>query len=121
MKVKVSAPVYPTENLKKVLGALENIFPAVEFKESEGELIGESIDKGSLVDFKERLKNQKIRDSAKAFLLNSIEKNKLVFQINKQAACMGKINFVDFEVVLGGIEVSIKDENLEALVEWLCE
>lgn len=119
MRVKVSAPVYPTEDLEKVSGALEKIFPAIEFKGRE--LIGESSDKNSLVDFKERLKNQGIRGSARAFLLNSVEKDKLIFQINKHAACMGKVSFVDFEVALGTIKVSIEDENLEALVEWLCE
>jgi len=113
--------VYPTEKSDKVRRALEDVFPATEFKESRGKLVGEGSDRNSLAGFKELLKNQKIRDSARTFLLKSIEENKLVFRLNKQAACVGKISFLDFEVALGAIEVSIEDDKLEGLVEWLCE
>ena len=121
MRVEVSATVNPTESVERVSQALESIFPAVEFKESGRRIVGENNDRNSLADFKELLKNQKIRDSARAFLLRATEKNKMVFQLNKQVAYVGKISFLDFEVALGAIEVSIEDDKLENLVGWLCE
>ncbi|MBN2517774.1 MAG: hypothetical protein JXB14_02935 [Candidatus Altiarchaeota archaeon] len=121
MRVKVSAPVHPTERLEKVLDAVEYIFPAMEFKESGGVVSGVGNDRNSLVDFKERLKNQQIRDTARGLLRHFMEDNKIKFRINKQAACKAKINFVDFDVALGPIEVLIEDENPQELVEWLCE
>jgi predicted RNA binding protein with dsRBD fold (UPF0201 family) len=120
MELKITAKVNPTEDKGRVLEAVENIFPSVEFKVGET-ITGLSGDRMALHEFKEKLKTQVIRESARAFMLGHIEEETLAFGLNKQAALMGKVNFVDFDVALGTIRVEVKDRDLEGLVDWLCE
>lgn len=120
MDLTVKAVVNPTERADKVLKAVENLFPNLEFGEKDGVLSARGINKNDLATFKELLKQQQIRDTARGFLSKRIDGNKLSFQLNKQAAYMGKVNFVDFDIALGTIRVEIKGKDLEGLVEWLC-
>ncbi len=124
MEVAVTARLNPTEGKEKLLKALENVFPSMEFKLADGLLVGLGEGKDGLAILKEHLKLQLIRASARSFLRARIEDEKLSFGIHKQAAYMGKISFVDFPIALGTISVEItgKDSGeLETLVEWLCE
>jgi len=117
----VRAEVRPTESKEKVLTALENIFPNLEFKAKGGFLEGIGKEKNDLAAFKELLKMQQIRDAARSFLMHKVEEGSLNFDLNKQAAFKGKVNFVDFEITLGPIQVKIKDKTPEDLIEWLTE
>ena len=124
MEVAVTARLNPTESKEKLLKALENVFPDMEFKLADGlfEAFGEG--KETLAILKEHLKLQLIRASARSFLRARIEDDALSFGIHKQAAYMGKISFIDFPIALGPITIEItgKDsDELETLVEWLCE
>lgn len=120
MELEIGAKVNPTEDREKVLEAIEDIFPSVEFKAGSA-ITGASGDRMALQEFKEKLRGQGIRESARAFLTKRIDGETLAFGLNKQAALMGKVNFVDFEVALGTIRVGVKDKDLEGLVGWLCE
>lgn len=123
MELTVKTELNRTEDSEKVLKALGNVFPAMDFKETKGRLVGESNDKKALDAFKEQLERLQIRDSARAFMFANMEEGLLKFGISKQAAYAGSISFVDFPVALGPIEVEIngKDQELEELVEWLTE
>jgi predicted RNA binding protein with dsRBD fold (UPF0201 family) len=121
--VAVTARLNPTESKEKLLRALENVFPDLEFNLADGLFGGFGEGKEALAILKEHLKLQLIRNSARSFLRARIEDETLSFGINKQAAYMGKISFVDFPIALGTITVEItgKDsDELEKLVEWLC-
>lgn len=123
MEIIVTAKVWPTEDKEKVLKAVENIFPTLEFGGTDA-LMAKSSKKDDLMPFKELLKIHQIRLAASGFLRNSIDWEKLAFGLNKQAAFMGKISFVDFDIALGAIDVEITGETgdeLGDLVEWLCE
>lgn len=120
MELSVKSEFHPTEDRKKVLRAVENLFPSLEFKEKAGSFMGEGADRNDLAAFKELLKLQQIRATARTFLERRAEDDKLEFQLNKQAAFAGKVNFVDFDIALGPIEVRIKDKDLAGLVDWLC-
>jgi predicted RNA binding protein with dsRBD fold (UPF0201 family) len=123
MKIAVTAKVWPTEGKERVLKAVENVFPTLEFKGKDA-LSAKSSKKDDLLPFKELLKMQQIRFAASGFLMNSIDGDRMKFGLNKQAAFMGKISFVDFDIALGTIEVEITGKNqdeLGDLVEWLCE
>jgi predicted RNA binding protein with dsRBD fold (UPF0201 family) len=120
MELKVKTNINPTESPEKLLKACENIFPSMEFKVIDGVLEASGSDRDDLAAFKEYLKIQEIKDTTRSFLLGHIDGGTLPFQLNKQAALMGKLNFVDFKIALGAIIVTIQDEDLEGLVEWLC-
>jgi len=130
VELRVRAEVRPSEDREKVLTALENIFPSLEFKvkKRDGLTFFEASGKGKedLAAFKEHLRQQLIRDAARGFLRDKIEAvgdGFLSFGLNKQAAFKGKVNLVDFEITLGPINVEIDDsENaLEDLIDWLTQ
>ena len=119
MNIMIEAPVYPTESEQRVREAVENIFPGAELKESAAEntlrLEGTAPD---LDRFTELLARQKIRDTARAFLMHRIRGNKLSFSLNKQAAFAGRVNFIDgVQPPLGCITVTIEHDGLERLIE----
>jgi len=123
VEVAVTARLNPTEGKEKLLKALENVFPSMEFKLVDGLFEGFGEGNEVFAILKEHLKLQLIRASARSFLRARLEDGQLSFGINKQAAYMGKISFVDFPIALGSITVELvgKDDELETLVEWLCE
>jgi uncharacterized protein len=123
MEIVVIAKVWPTEDKERVLKAVENVFPTLEFKGKDA-LLAKSSKKDDLLPLKELLKIQQIRFAASGFLMGAIDGEMMAFGLNKQAAFMGKISFVDFDIALGPIEVKITGESqdeLSDLVEWLCE
>ena len=131
MEIVVTAELHPTEDPARVLKALENVFPSLDYKQKKGAASGSGAGSFStsgkgmkdLEVLKEHLKQQLIRSSARGFLLARIEDGSLSFGLNKQAAYMGKISFVDFPIALGPISVDITEKGekeLEELVEWLC-
>lgn len=119
MKLVVETEVKFTEDKEKVLRALKNIFPSINFLESGSTLKGESEDPTSLERFKELLRKQAIRDASRVHLMSRIEGNVLRFMLNKQAAFCGKVNFTDGESPLGPIVVTIESENLVELIRSL--
>jgi hypothetical protein len=119
MELAVTADVNPTESKNKVLKALENIFPNLDFTDSGSSLQAKGKDQSTLEAFKKHLQIQQIRDSARAFLAKRADGGALSFELNKQAALMGKVSFVDFDVPLGAIEIEIKGKDLDVLVDWL--
>ncbi len=121
MEIDVEARVNKTEEEAKVVKALENMFPTIEFHREEDRIRGRGEGVNDLRALKEYLRLQKIRDSARSFLLGKLKGDVVEFQLNKQAAVMGKASFLDFDVALGGIRVRIKGGGLEEVLRWLCE
>lgn len=130
-KVTIRTRIHPTEDQKQVRAALNNLFPDVDFsckslrlgKDMRGTKEFIAIFKGIelLQNFKDTLAKQQIRSAARGLLTSGIAGNTLKFSVNKQAAAAGKINFVDFEVPLGAIDVEITAENPQEIVDWLSE
>jgi len=123
VSVKVLAPVNPTEIQDKVEKAILNFFP-VEFKLQESEiqaLSGEG-DLESLRRLHLRLREERILDTARKIFLNGIKDDTIRFRLNKQVACIGKLNFPAGEESLGSIHVEISAENMGDLlrvIDWL--
>jgi len=121
MKVTVRAPVYPTESHEKVITALKNIFPQVEFDITAGEparIIGYGYGREALEQLHFLLRKEKILDACRALLLENRVENKTKLKINKQAAYVGRLN-LSAESPLGCIEVEIESEELDELIDWL--
>ena len=123
VKVKVSAPVNPTEVQEKVERAILNFFPVsfeLQYSAIPG-LCGEG-DFESLRTLHLRLREEKILDTARRLFLNGIEGYATRFRLNKQVAFIGKLNFPAGEESLGSIEVEISADNeddLLTIIDWL--
>jgi predicted RNA binding protein with dsRBD fold (UPF0201 family) len=122
--VYVEALVYPTEDEEKVKQAIKNIFPEIKLFKIDGKpatLKSEEKELKVLENFKNLLKQEKIRDAAKAILLSSIQENELIFYLNKQVAFSNHISFCqpEGESPLGPILIKISCENPKDLINWL--
>jgi uncharacterized protein len=67
------------------------------------------------------LQRDRIRAAARSVLRRSVESNRLIFFLNKQAAYAGHVSFSapEGESPLGPIQVIVETENPELLINWL--
>jgi uncharacterized protein len=67
------------------------------------------------------LQRDRIRAAARSVLRRSLDGNRLVFFLNKQAAHAGHISFSapEGESPLGPIQVTVETEKPEKLIDWL--
>jgi predicted RNA binding protein with dsRBD fold (UPF0201 family) len=67
------------------------------------------------------LQRDRIRAAARSVLRRSVDGNRIVFFLNKQAAYAGHVSFSapEGESPLGPIQVTIETENPEQLINWL--
>jgi predicted RNA binding protein with dsRBD fold (UPF0201 family) len=122
--IEVSAPVNPTEDVKKVQKAIENIFIGLEFQLHEREgmkprLLG-SGNHESLIKLHMLIRDRKILDTARTNI--RFEGNNVTFLLNKQAAFVGKVSFPPGDEPLGSIWVEIVTESPDEamkVVDWL--
>lgn len=118
MKIKVRAKVHPTEDLGKLEEAIKSIFPKLEFSQTGDYLEGESDNPEVLEHLKNQLGLQAIRDSARKALRSGRE-DLIHFKINRQAATVNKISFTEGETPLGPIEVEIRSEEPDLVIDYL--
>ena len=64
------------------------------------------------------MKNQAIRDSARSIFLKNLVEKKLKLNLNKQAAFVGVVNFLE-ESKLGVIEVEIESDNATKIIDLI--
>ena len=118
MEIEIKATVKNTESVDKVKEAVTNIFPDVVLEEKKGFLSGVA---KKMDVFKKMLETQRIRDTAKSFFRKSVKEKELSFLLNKEAAYVGKINFLTVPHPMGGLEVVVKGNDMTQLIEWLTE
>jgi predicted RNA binding protein with dsRBD fold (UPF0201 family) len=109
--VQITAPVNDTEVTDRVADAIHNIFPEAEIESHPGELLatGHSLDHLS-----ELLHEQAILDSARGAFFANHEGDTFTFDLKKQAAFRGVVNFaVGGESELGDVHVRVKVEEPE--------
>lgn len=111
-QVRLVARCYPTEERDKVANAIRAFFPDA-VVEGDDPVVAVS---GSVESFAEQLRDQRIRDAARAVLRRGIRGNQTSFRLNKQVAAIGKISFSDEHHPLGDIEVTISSDDIESLV-----
>ena len=123
VKVCIKTRVRATENPDKVVQAILNIFPDAINEEGNGDdgedkagskgmrsLTYRSTDVGHL---KKLIRDQKIRDSARSMLLNSVKGDTIRFDLNKQVAFVRKISFAVDGAPLGPLRIKITCEDGE--------
>ena len=106
---------YPTEDREKVVRAITNVFPDADIQ-GEDPIVAHS---QSLETFRDLLKRQRIRDSARAVLRRRMKRGNPSFVLNKQVAAIGKISFSEESHALGDIEVTLSTEDMQALIDFL--
>lgn len=135
--VKVSAAVYPTEDLEKVIKAVSSLFTNIELKKEAIESTGPEtgacpsffLSGEGGIDILQTLhgliRREEIIDSVrnKAFSKGlSSDRLSVRFSLNKQAAFVGIPSIPAQEEPLGSIEVVIRansQKEMEKLFEWL--
>lgn len=115
--VEIKTPIYPTEDIDRIIICLKNLFPDLDWEVGPDKRISAKGD--FLQTFKEILKAMKIRDTARNQLKNSITTDRCSFSLSKQASCNQKISFAQEEQPLGAIDVVIKSDKITELIEEL--
>lgn len=116
IKVTICAPVHETESAHKVATAVRNIFPDAILECSNNTLNGTS---DSLQTFALRLKQQRVRSTAKNELLQRATPTSFEFSLNKLAAFVDKVNFGSGP--LGSIYVKVETSSPEELIHMLTD
>lgn len=121
IETTVSVLLLPTEVEERVRKAVENVFPGTRLTliKKEGYVDRLEGRAPSLDALHGLLRRQQILDTARHSLFNGIAGKEISVQLNKQAALMGYVNFLDHEVPLGGIYVTIETNEPELIIDWL--
>lgn len=112
--VTARASCLPTEDPLKVEKAVLNVLPDGIVERSPGEIVVRS---GSLDRFKQLIRNHRILDSTRKVLLKGRGPGGTSFVLNKQVAYVGKVSFLEEASPLGGIEVAVEDQDIDALID----
>ncbi|MCT9094951.1 RNA-binding domain-containing protein [Haloarchaeobius sp. HME9146] len=117
--VQITAPVNDTEVTDRVADAITNLFPEAEVEEHPGELMATT---HQLEHFSERLHEQEILDTARGQFFSNQEGDTFSFDLKKQAAFEGRVNFaVGNPDELGDIHVRVRvtDPSVEEFVDYV--
>lgn len=98
--------------------AILNIFPDVTFV-SDDDIVEATCDRAD--HLRDLIRQQKIRDSARAELRRGLEGTRIAFALNKQAAYAGRVSFATGAAPLGDIEVELEDDRPDAAIDFLAE
>lgn len=119
VNIEITAPVNPTEVDERVARAIEALFPTADITIEPDRVVAEA---HSVEAFAERLREQRILDTARTQLLNARRGNTIQFALKKQAAVHGTVNFsVGNPDELGDISVrmTVDDPDPEAFIDYL--
>jgi predicted RNA binding protein with dsRBD fold (UPF0201 family) len=122
-RVRLVATISPSESPQKVLLAAKNVVGecACEIDESANEVRLISNDVRSLQLVHDQLRDRRIRDAARRFLLKTREGNSLLLLLNRQAAYVGTVAICSTpeESPLGPIFLRISSDEADAVIDWL--
>jgi predicted RNA binding protein with dsRBD fold (UPF0201 family) len=120
--VKVEAPVNPSEDPQKVIGAVENVIErcSPEFRYGS-RVIGRAAGSEPLSLLYEQVRSRSAMGVLRRMLLDNRAGDSTWFLLNKQAATAGIAAIVEDEQEspLGPIRVTISCEELDTLIDWL--
>ncbi|MFB6077818.1 MAG: coaE operon protein [Halarchaeum sp.] len=117
--VTVTAPVEPTEVSDRVARAVEALFPNADLTVRDDEVVASTHD---LDAFREKLFEQRILDTARGAFLDGRTDDGFAFDVKKQAAFQGVVNFaVGNPSELGDlhVEVTVREPSVDEFVAYL--
>lgn len=110
--VHVTVPVQDTEIADRVADAITNLFPGAAVEEVDGELRAET---HNMDHFSELLHRRAILDTARGEFFATLKDDTFSFQVKKQAAFQGVVNFAVGEPSeLGDIHVHVRVDDPDA-------
>jgi len=120
----VTVEVNPTEDPDKVKVAVYKVMGELKLEavEDDGKrLVGKAEGIEALSSFHDLLGKERIRDAARKVLFKGIRGNTITFYLNKQVAYVGHVSFSQpvGESPLGPIQVEIRCEDPQELINWL--
>jgi predicted RNA binding protein with dsRBD fold (UPF0201 family) len=121
LTVEAVTPLYPTEDSTAVGRSMLNLFPTMELEVANGHMTGRAGGPLALARLRRRLREMRIRDTARSQLRGGMEDGSVTFCLNKQSAYARVPNFSTGGAPLGDIDVWVRAVPVDALVEWLCE
>ncbi|MDQ1278915.1 MAG: uncharacterized protein QG670_175 [Thermoproteota archaeon] len=123
--ITIKAEVNPTEDEKKVIEAVQNIFQQA-ILESIPQHCGESLVAKiegieCLSILKDLIKKERIFNASKRLMLKGLRDNSLFFFLNKQAAYMKRVSFCETEdeSPLGPIRIEVNCDNPKEIIRWI--
>src|SRR5208337_1015883 len=128
MSVTVAAktPVQPTEDEAKVERALLKLFPSAKIDRIAGpdETVILSIRASGLeplANLRNLIKQERIRNAARAVLIRNTRGRRIQIYLNKQAAFMGRVSFCEpiGESPHGPISVELDCDNPLSVIDYL--
>lgn len=99
------------------MSALRRLFPDLQIDSIEGRLVGTT---ERLERLRERIRDQRIRDTARRQLIAGRDGNRITVSLSKQAAFVGVVNF-SAGSSLGDIVVQIESDDLSAVIDDVAE
>ena len=122
VELKVEAPVNPSEDPQKVIGAISNIIDrcSPEFRYGS-RIMGRASGHEPLAVLYEQVRSRSAMGVLRRMLIDNRAGDSTWFLLNKQAAAAGIAVVIEDEQEspLGPIRVTISCEELDSLVEWL--
>jgi uncharacterized protein len=113
LRVRVETPCRPTEDPDKVVAALRTLFPDLQVDRVERAVVGTT---ARLDRLRERIRDQRIRDTARRQMLAGRTGDRTTIRLSKQAASVGVVNF-SAGSPLGDIVVEIESDDLSAVID----
>ena len=103
--VEITAPVHDTEVTARVTDAVRNLFPEADPDHREGKLVAEV---HTMDGFSQELHRAEILDTARSVFFDDLVGDAFSFDLKKQAAFEGRVNFAVGEPAeLGDIRVGV--------------
>ena len=120
--VKVEAPVNPSEDPQKVIGAIESVIErcSPEFRYGS-RVVGRAAGSEPLGLLYEQVRSRSAMGVLRRMLIDNRAGDSTWFLLNKQAAAAGIAAVIEDEQEsqLGPIRVAISCEELDSLIDWL--
>lgn len=109
LRVRVRAPLRPTEDAEKVKRAILNLFPDAQLRVDAREVVA---DAPSLDRLRELVRSERIPDTARGVMLHgmSLDGAYARFLLGKQAAAAGRAHFGAIRGPLGDLEVELSGD-----------
>jgi len=119
--IEVFCSINPSEDLQKIETAILNIFPDIEIKNTNMEIIGTSKKIESLSKIFEVVHNRRIKNTYRRILNQNLSNNSTWFYLNRQAAYVDVIALCneEDESPLGPIEIVLDSDRIEQVIDWL--
>jgi predicted RNA binding protein with dsRBD fold (UPF0201 family) len=113
--IRITCPIFPSEDPERVRQAVLNIFPGAMLNVTDEMM---TADDPSMEHFSDKIRKQRILDATRSVMMKGRRgSGRTSFNMNKQAAYVGKISFVEERTILGTIRVTIDADDITAFIE----